>query len=139
MMGVLLLWLVWPHATVTFPRPLAVALGAGLGAGLSGVLCFVWMLALGPTRGFPLAEVGVLGLLALAGGRRRPSAMTMFDAPMGGMRFSRLDQVLSIFFVATLSASTATFVASLQQSPHVDWDAWMDWNLRARIIFRSGE
>jgi hypothetical protein len=137
--GVLLLWLVWPHATAVFPRPLAVALGAGLGAGLSGVLFFVWMLAFGPTKGFPLAEAGLLALLALAIGRRVLPARTMHAAPPEGRRYSRLHQVLIAAFLVTLAASAATFLANLRQHPHGDWDAWMDWDLRARIIFRSGD
>jgi hypothetical protein len=137
--GVLLLWHMWPHAAAAFPRPLIVALGVGLGAGLSGVMLFLWMLAFGPTRGFPLAEAGLLAVLAITALRRRRRRELAYPASPDDRRHSRLALLLAAVFVAMLGAAAAAFVSNLRQHPHGEWDAWMNWDLRARMIFRGGE
>jgi hypothetical protein len=137
--GALLLWLVWPRAAAASPWPLVVALGAALGAGLSAVLLFLWMLAFGPTRGFPLAEAGLLSLVAVtAFGRRRAGAGAQPVSP-DGQRGSRLLLLLVAAFLVTLAAAVAAFLSTLRQHPHGQWDAWMNWGLRARMIVRGGE
>ena len=137
--GLLLLWLAWPR-TAVWSWPLATALGAGLGSGLSAVLLFLWMLALGPTRGFPLAEAGLLILVALAAVRRRLAGHTG-AAPVtpSHARASRELLVVVIGFLVTLGAAGAAFVSHLRRHPHGEWDAWMNWDLRARMFFRGGE
>jgi hypothetical protein len=64
--GTLLLRLVRPGPAAAWRWPLGLALGTALGLGLSSVLLYLWMLAFGPTRGFPLAELGLLGLVTIA-------------------------------------------------------------------------
>ena len=128
--GVLLLRLVWPRAAAVCRWPLAVALGAGFGAGLSAILLYLWMLAFGPTRGFPLAEAGLLGLLAMATLGRGRTGETMHPAPPNGRRDSRLLLLLVPAFLVTLSAAAAAFLSTLRQHPHGGWDAWMNWDLR---------
>lgn len=136
--GVLLLRLVWPRAAAACPWPLAVALGAGLGAGLSAVLLFLWMLLFGPGRGFVLAEVCVLGLMALGTlGGRRPAAGTHL-ARSGSRSSAQWHRLIVAAFLVTLCAATAAFLTTLRQHPHGEWDAWMNWDLRARMIFRGG-
>jgi hypothetical protein len=136
--GVLLLSLVWPR-TAAGPRPLAVALGAGFGAGLSAVLLFLWLLAFGPTRGFLLAELGLLAVAAVFVLRRRRTTPTHDATTWDGTRPSPLLILLSAAFVVALGAAAAAFLAMLRQHPHGEWDAWMNWDLRARMIFRGGE
>ena len=144
--GVLLLRLAWPRHAAPFPLPLGIALGFGLGTGLSSVLLFLWMIAFGPTRGFPLAEVGLLGIAAIAGmpwrwgGRatQPPTAPTPpGDGPRRGSRL--LAFVLVSAALVALGAATAAFLSLLRQHPHGEWDAWMNWDLRARMIFRGGD
>jgi hypothetical protein len=137
-MGALLLLVTWPGGAVGKPWPLLVALGAGLGAGLSAVLLFLWMLAFGPTRAFVLAETGLLILVAIAAFMRRGRA-TGKPTPPDGRRASRLLPLLSAAFLVTLSAAATAFVSTLRQHPHGQWDAWMNWDLRARMFFRGGE
>jgi hypothetical protein len=137
-LGALLLRTAWPGDAAGRPWPLLVALGAGLGAGVSAVLLFLWMLAFGPTRGFALAEVGLVMLLVVVAFRagRRPAAG---PAPEGGQSNSRLLPLLVAGFLVTLSAAAAAFVSTLRQHPHGQWDAWMNWDMRARMFFRGGE
>jgi hypothetical protein len=138
-LGALLLWLLWPRGAAASARPLIVALGAGLGAGLSGVLLFAWMLAFGPSRGFPVAEAALLSVVALLALRRRHAATSFRPVPPAGSRRSRLLLMLGLGFVVTLAAAIVAFAAILRQHPHGEWDAWMNWDLRARMFFRGGE
>jgi hypothetical protein len=137
--GVLLLSLGWRRVTAAYPRPLVVVLGAGFGAGLSAVLLFLWLLAFGPSRGFALAEAGLLAIVTAVALRRRRAEPTLDTAPSDGTRTSRFLILLSAAFVVALGAAAAAYLAILRQHPHGDWDAWMNWDLRARMIFRGGE
>ena len=136
--GLLMLWLVWPRSA-PWSWPLATALGAGLGSGLSAVLLFLWMLAFGPTRGFAWAECGLLILVAAAALRRRHNGT--ITAPMPPDRGRASQQLLLVVFgfVVTLGAAAAAFLAQLRRYPHGEWDAWMNWDMRARMFFRGGE
>jgi hypothetical protein len=137
--GALLLWLAWPHTAAPRSWSLIPALGTGLGAGLSAVLLFLWMLAFGPTRGFPLAEAGLLSLVAaVAFGRRRNRTSTEPVSP-DNRRGSRLLLLLIPAFLLALAAAAAAFASTVRQHPHGEWDAWMNWDLRARMFFRGGE
>ena len=137
--GVLLLRLVWPRHASPFAPHLAVALGTGLGAGLSAVLLFAWLLAFGPTRGFPLAEAGLLGLVALGSLKRRSRTGRTMPPVRRHPRHPLVLILLAAGFLVTLTAAVAAFVATLRQHPHGEWDAWMNWDLRARMIFRGQE
>jgi hypothetical protein len=136
--GVLLLRLVWPREAAS-PWPLLAALGTGLGAGLSAVLLLLWLLAVGPTRGFPLAEAVLLGLVVVASLRRGPTgAARGTAAPTAGIG-SRWRLIIAAAFVMTLGVAVVAFLSNLRQHPHGEWDAWMNWDLRARMIVRGGE
>lgn len=144
--GVLLLRLAWPRGAAPFSLSLGIALGFGLGTGLSSVLLFLWMIAFGPTRGFPLAEVGLLGVAAIAGvpwrrgGRAAPPPTAPTPPGDGPRRGSRLLAVVLVSAaLVALGAATAAFLSMLRQHPHGEWDAWMNWDLRARMIFRGGD
>jgi hypothetical protein len=138
-LGALILWLLWPRAAAASARPLIAALGAGLGAGFSAVLLFVWMLAFGPSGGFPVAEAALLSVVALLVLRRRRAAASLPPSPLMGTQRSRLGLVLEAGFFVTLAAAVVAFASILRQHPHGEWDAWMNWDLRARMFFRGGE
>jgi hypothetical protein len=137
--GTLLVWLAWPHAAAPGRWPLLLALGTVSGAGLSAVLLFVWMLAFGPTQGFALAESGIaIVVAAVAIGHRRAGAIKR-SAPPEPHLPSRLLRLLVPAFAVILVAAAVTFATLLRQNPHGGWDAWMNWDLRARMIYRGGE
>jgi 4-amino-4-deoxy-L-arabinose transferase-like glycosyltransferase len=46
--------------------------------------------------------------------------------------------LLPIVFAIAAAVAVAGFVAITRQYPHGDWDAWMNWNMRARMILRAG-
>jgi hypothetical protein len=136
-LGVLLLWRVWPHAAAVCPPPLAAALGTGLGAGISAALLFPWMVVFGPTRTFPLAEVVLLAIVAFAVRRwHREREAPPVAAGRGGT--AGLPRMLFPAFLVTLLAASAAFVTLLRQEPHGEWDAWMNWDMRARMMFLGG-
>src|SRR5215213_3683562 len=135
--GVLLLRLVWPD-TAGYAWPVGLPLGTGLGMGISSVLLFLWLLAFGPTRSFPLAEVAVLVIVLLATLRRGRTLPLMYQAsPNAGLPYPKYP-LLRTAFLLTLAAATAAFVSMLRQHPHGEWDAWMNWVFRARMIYRGG-
>jgi hypothetical protein len=136
-LGAALLRMLWPRDAATLPGPLGVALAVALGAGVSALLLFAWLLAFGPGRGVVFAETGLVGLAALAVLWRRrasPAAPPRSAAPEAGFP-SWLVPVALVM----LATAAAAFASTLIQHPHGDWDAWMNWNLKARMFFRGGE
>jgi hypothetical protein len=134
--GMLLVPLAWPRSVAPCPWPLAAALGVGAGAGLSAILFFLYMIAFGPTRWLPLAEGGLLAVLVALSLRHRRA-----QAPIqsGAGRASPPSLLLLVAFGVTLVAAVGAFASILHQHPHGQWDAWMNWDLRARMIVRGGE
>jgi hypothetical protein len=138
-LGVLLLRLVWPRVDAVCPWPLALALGAGLGAGLSAVLVFGWMITFGPTQGFPPAEAALLAVMGVTTLRRRGRVRIPGPAVAIARRGTRLRLLLVPAFLVVLAAACGAFLSLLRQHPHGEWDAWMNWDLRARMFFRGGQ
>jgi hypothetical protein len=137
-LGLLLLRLVWPADVASLPRPLGLALAVGVGAGVSACALFLWLLLSGSARAFPVAEIGLLALAAAAAGRAaRPRSLRAAAGVTPGWRGATLP-VLAAAFLITLIAATAAFVSLLRREPHGQWDAWMNWDMRARMIFLGG-
>jgi hypothetical protein len=137
--GVLLIRWVWSGTAAAWWWPLGTALGAAFGLALSSVLLYLWMLAFGPTRGFPLAECCLLALvtaIALARARRPPKLVT---ALVRRDHSGRPAGLLAGAVGLALAAAGAAFLGLLRRQPHGEWDAWMNWDLRARMMFRGGE
>ncbi|HET6778308.1 MAG TPA: glycosyltransferase family 39 protein, partial [Gemmatimonadales bacterium] len=84
-------------------------------------------------------EGGMLILVAAAAVRQ--SRTRQISARVGPSRGPASQQLLlvAIAFVVTLGAAAAAFVSHLRRYPHGEWDAWMNWDLRARMFFRGGE
>ncbi|HEU4649765.1 MAG TPA: glycosyltransferase family 39 protein [Gemmatimonadales bacterium] len=137
--GVLLLTLVWPRTAGAYPRALATVLGAGFGAGLSAVLLFIWLQVFGPTRGTLAVEAALLVLVTVLILQRRRAKARHDGAGSTSWRPSGFLVLLSAAFLVALVAAGAAFLTMLRQHPHGEWDAWMNWDLRARMIFRGGE
>ena len=138
--GVLLLRLLWPRGSAPWPWPVGLALGAGFGAGLSATWYFLWMLGFGATPGLLLAEAGVLVVAVIATAIRGPGRDPVLPAaPSDSVGGSRLRELIGVAFLVALAAAAAGFLAILQRQPHGEWDAWMNWDLRARMMYRGGE
>jgi len=134
-LGTLVLLRVWPPVGVPGSRALVAALGIGLGAGLSSLLVFAWLFLFGPSRAFPLVEAA--GLVGLAFAWHRSWRTSALDGGEKGW-LAGPARLLTPIFLVVLAAAAAAFVTMLRQEPHGEWDAWMNWNMRARMIFLGG-
>ncbi len=139
LIGFCLLRLLWPAEVTIRPYGLVLsALAVGVGLGVTAVGLFLWLLIAGGV-GRPLIILELTLLVALMGAlrwRRRTRSTAHLVEPPPAM--PRGDRLVSLAFAATLSCGIAAFVAISASAPHGGWDAWMNWNLRARMIFRSG-
>jgi hypothetical protein len=139
--GVLALRVLWPARVVWRPyRWLALSLGVGTGLGLTTVLLFGWLVLIGvPGPGLIALEVALLAVLAIAAARRGrhqvpvgpPESADASDRAPG-------TRVIGVAFMVTLVCAAGAFTGLSAAAPHGGWDAWMNWNLRARLIFRAG-
>ena len=131
--GGLTLYLVWPAWAPPATRPLLLASALPLGAGLCAALMFVWLLVAGPSRGLLLLEAALIAGLAYAAHRKARGRGTL-PAP----RLGPSSWLLPAAFVLVAVVAVAAFTAISRQYPHGAWDAWMNWNMRARMILRAG-
>jgi hypothetical protein len=140
LIGIGLLRVAWPASVPLRPyRPLVVALGAALGLGVTSLLLFAWLLVAGaPGRGLVGVELGLLALLALWT-RRPASPLAAPPAPVSDHAPAPFDvRWTTGLFAVTVGCAVAAFIGLSLSQPHGAWDAWMNWNLRARLIFRGG-
>jgi hypothetical protein len=138
----LLVQLLWPPKSL--PRPpllLKVVLGAGLGFGISSVLLFLWLTAVGSLSGAYLAAEASLALCtaaALVYLRRKAGAPSEGAPPAGpgfNPRLTRLSAGALCISVVSIVAAASAFTA---REPHGQGDASAIWNLIARFIYRGG-
>jgi hypothetical protein len=122
------------------PRSLlvALALGGGLGLGITACAFFAWIALVGPSASawFVAAEVLVLAGLVLAWRLTRLVSSSATAAPSCAER-PPLGWGWRLAFGASAAAAAGLFLARLATSPHGGWDAWMTWNRTARFIFRG--
>jgi hypothetical protein len=134
--GFAFLRVVWPkNVPLVHYRFMLAVLAVGLGAALSATSLFLWLVAFGPNRhGFIGAELALAaGLGVLAFRSRKPE----LEEPRVGAIKPRLLWLIHAALAVGVGSALAAFVANSLAMPHGDWDAWMDWNLRARLIFRG--
>lgn len=132
----------WPRSVDLRPyRFLVAALAAGVGPGITAVGLFCWLSLFGlPDRKLIAVELALLGLLSVWLTQRQRGSRPAV-AGTGYVRqtmYSKTARVVALAFVATLGCAMAAFIGLSASRPHGGWDAWMNWNLRARLIFRSG-
>jgi len=145
--GTLLTCLLWPDRTLRKSSWLIrLAVGAGVGLGLSSEIHFLWLCSRHSSpRYLVLADLALLGGLATAlwyfGARfRHAFAGTPARYACSEPARSRAMQwALATAFAIALLPAIYAFLSAFYNSPHGQWDAWMSWNLRARFFFRGGE
>ncbi len=139
--GYAVLYALWPRGVPLRPyRWLVRSLGVGVGLGLTAVGLFCWLLLFGvPGRALVAVELAVL---ALFGGwfaqRRRARAAGAVPKQVDDTPSPERPRIVALAFGVTLACAVAAFVGLSAAAPHGGWDAWMNWNLRARLIFRGG-
>jgi hypothetical protein len=137
--GYAVLCALWPRAVPLRPyRWLVRTLAVGVGLGLTAVGLFCWLLLFGvPGRALVVVELGVLAVLWWFARRRGLGPAEA--GPEGGNDIAlKAPRVLVLAFAITLVCAAAAFTGLSAAAPHGAWDAWMNWNLRARLIFRGG-
>jgi hypothetical protein len=143
LVGLLSIDAVWGRAArLSRSRLLVGSLAVGIGLGLSSSAFFVWLSLLGaPAARFPIAEFGLVVLLAggaLYASHRRP-LRTPGPGWMAAPSAPRLHPLLSLALWLSVGCATIAFLVESAISRQGGWDAWMTWNMHARVIFRSGE
>lgn len=129
---------VWRMTAVTRDR-LAAAPGAiGIALGLASVVWsapfFGGIHSRGALVGLDLLAWTILlaaGLVCTRGRRDRIEAAAVAEA-------SRLTTAAAVTLViVTAAAAVLSFTSASAVFPHGEWDAWAQWNLRARFFFRG--
>ncbi len=142
LLGFNLLSLLWPKQQ-SFEHDLLIkgSIAMGLGFGISSILFFLWLLALGPNSNFLIFETTLLLLafsfyLIVKQTFSVPPEMRSEKPTWIGTKINRN---ISLAFYVLFIAAVLTFVFLSLRNPHGQWDAWAVWNMRARFIFRGGE
>ena len=130
-----------PSAVSHTVRAVRLFLGAGLGLGLCSYLFFVALL-IRPSGAAPLlaAEVAALAVVVVLG--RAVSARRASNRRQQSIRpapASLLRDPVWLTFGPTLLVALGVMALAWIRRPHGGADAWIQWNMRARFLFRGGE
>ncbi len=139
--GLELAWLLRPSAwSAACEFPLLVFLSLGLGLGVLSLWFFLCLLIFGPRRNALIASeiviVAVLAILLLIYLTRSRSIFAPAAPPARAWWW--LWYVPGTAFVAALLVAGLAFTRYSVAGPHGAWDAWGDWNLRARFLYLGG-
>lgn len=107
-------------------------LGAGMGAGLSSLLFFLWSWLTIPDRFYPIFELLIFILLAVLFWRK----LSKDGLPALTLPSKRTVLGLGLLLVAVL-VCTANFFIISRTAPHGIYDAWDIWNIGARFVYFS--
>lgn len=117
--------------------PLLLFLSIGLGLGATSLWFFLWLVIVGPHRSALIVSelilLAILASLAFASPRCVNSPVPPPPVPR-----SRFWYFPAVAFVAALVISGMAFCKYSAAAPHGAWDAWGDWNLRARFLYLGG-
>lgn len=136
LLGFCLIRLIWRAEE---PKRLAlhIFLAAGVGFGASSLLSFYWI-----WLGFPIAVYAVLesaAALLLAAWCFRTRRISL----RGALSFRPALQRANIFWSVFLMTAGLVFIINLTlvslRYPHGRMDAWTNWNVVARFIYRGGD
>lgn len=135
--------IVWRAAAVTRDRLAAAPAAAGISLGLSSALWSTLVFS-GIRSPATLSALDFAAwLIVLAAGlvttRRRGATRVRGNHPGHHQdRSERLATIAAVLLVVTVAAvALASFAAASAVYPHGEWDAWAQWNLRARFFFRG--
>ncbi|HKW26730.1 MAG TPA: glycosyltransferase family 39 protein [Terriglobales bacterium] len=131
----------WPLRPQAFdaPRefPLLLFLSLGLGLGATSLWFFLWLAIFGSHKSSFIASelilLAILGTMALVCPRHGKSQATSGPIPR-----SRFWYFPAVAFLAALVVAGTAFTRYSASAPHGAWDAWGDWNLRARFLYLGG-
>ena len=126
---------IWARRVSVDGRTPFADLGVGLAVAL-GAASVIWCALLFgglPSRLAILIADGAVWLAAVAGlWRWSPTRQEPAPTPLSAGWWPGAVVLIPIVAIAALS-----FVAASAVAPHGNWDAWSQWNLRARFLFRG--
>jgi hypothetical protein len=119
-------------------------LSFGLGAGVSSLLYFLWLLCVGaPGKWYPFAEVLLLaalaGVWALKIVRARKPEDISSEVKEEKARGDVWSRIVTGHFLLILCLAAAVGVLISLNRPHGNWDAWAMWNMKARFLYLGGD
>ena len=132
--ALVLAWRASPRARQRLAAaPAAMGIALGLAAVLWSALLFGGIRSRALLVAFDLAAWGGLAIVAL---RLRPSDSDHSEPPVAPSgRAATASAAALLIAVGALAA--VSFIAASAVWPHGEWDAWAQWNLRARFLFRG--
>ncbi|HVN16072.1 MAG TPA: hypothetical protein VMT73_10070 [Anaerolineales bacterium] len=136
-LGFLLVQWIWKSSDVK-DLIVKIFLAGPVGVGVSSLLSFLWIWAKLDLRVYALVEtVVVLLLLAYIIWKQRFSIAEFFKS----VRFSltKANTIWIILFGVALLIFIGEFWINAVQNPHGRWDAWSNWNVVARFVYRGGQ
>ena len=129
------LMLVWRRGPARERFAIAVP-AAGVAIGLASALTLVLMLAGVRTRGlFIILDAAAWIACAVAALSARRRVAPAQGAAHHDGRWSTTGAV--VLLAGTAIVAAVGFVAASSVFPHGEWDAWAQWNLRARFFFKG--
>ncbi len=111
------------------------SLGTGLGIGFGSCTYFLCLAAAGPNVVVMVSVGAVVALIAIMLGITAKARATELEWAPG----PSTPWYLTGLFLLAAAIAAAMFVFYALSKPHGEWDAWSIWNLRARLLFRSGD
>ena len=136
-LGLLVIQLLW-KSTSSKHLLIKLFLAGPVGIGLSSLLSFAWLWANLDLHIYALMETGVIAVLSvfILWWRRE----TILSALKGiKSRLSKQNLLWGGILATSLLIFTGEFWINSLQNPHGNWDAWSNWNVVARFVFRGGE
>jgi hypothetical protein len=109
---------------------LKLCLGAGMGIGISSGVYFVFLVAIGPSKAYIVAELLLLVAAGAACWARRDGFVFDNQQAMPRGWF----WLLLVAFAGALAMAVPAFVDTSSSNPYGGWDAWALWNLRAKFL-----
>ncbi len=119
---------------------LPISLGCGLGHGVTSLMAFIWMVVAGQLNHhyffFEFSFALIAGIIVLF---RLRSVTDTKPNTINTTSCIDVQPILRNSFILLMLLVIIWFVLrSVYQYPHGKWDAWAIWNLRPRVMFRSG-
>lgn len=134
--ALLLVWRAVPGAPDRLAAaPVAIGLALGLASVFWAALFFAGIQSRAVLVALDLLAWAVVlaATLALTRARR----VNTFAAPAPGGAGPVVTAAVVTLLIVTASTAIVSFVSSSVVFPHGEWDAWAQWNLRARFFFRG--
>ena len=120
---------------------LTVFLGTGLGLGITSSTIFLWLVIFGqPNSYYFVAEFSiVLILFILAAYRISSSKYSRSDSIIvSNDDFNTVVWLKYLFFILLVFSLGSFALKAFVHDPHGKFDAWLMWNLKARLLFHGG-